>query len=356
MRVLTIVGARPQFIKAAMLSKAWEGYPDCEEILLHTGQHYDFGMSDVFFSEMDIPLPKYYLGVGSGRHGAQTAMMLEKTENILLKEQPDWVVVFGDTNSTIAAALAAAKINIPVAHVEAGLRSFNKLMPEETNRIVTDHVSTVCFTPTEDASKQLFKEGFDEKTVFEVGDIMYDAVLHFGKQEFQSTKFKSLGIDGPFVLATIHRAENTDSSRRLSSIVGALEKVNKDCPVIWPIHPRTRKILAEIGISPNLKLVDPVGYLDMLFLEKMSSVVVTDSGGVQKEAFFQQTPCITIRTETEWTELINCGWNRLVDPMDLNAIHKQITNTLNSSLPQKIPPLYGDGKSAQKMTEILVNF
>ena len=356
MRVLTIVGARPQFIKAAMLSKAWEGYPDCEEILLHTGQHYDFGMSDVFFAEMDIPSPKYFLGVGSGRHGAQTAMMLEKTENILLKEKPDWVVVFGDTNSTIAAALAAAKINIPVAHVEAGLRSFNKLMPEETNRIVTDHVSTVCFTPTEDASKQLFKEGFDEKTVFEVGDIMYDAVLHFGKQEFQSTKFKSFGIDGPFVLATIHRAENTDSSRRLSSIVSALEKVNKDCPVIWPIHPRTRKILAEKGISPNLKLVDPVGYLDMLFLEKMSSVVVTDSGGVQKEAFFQQTPCITIRTETEWTELINCGWNRLVDPMDLNAIHKQITNTLNSSLPQKIPSLYGDGKSAQKMTEILVNF
>ena len=356
MKIFSVVGARPQFIKAAMLSKAWEGYPDCEEILLHTGQHYDSGMSDVFFAEMDIPSPKYFLGVGSGRHGAQTAMMLEKTENILLKERPDWVVVFGDTNSTIAAALAAAKINIPVAHVEAGLRSFNKLMPEETNRIVTDHVSTVCFTPTEDASKQLFKEGFDEKTVFEVGDIMYDAVLHFGKQEFQSTKLKSFGSDGPFVLATIHRAENTDSSRRLSSIVSALEKVNEDCPVIWPIHPRTRKILSEKGISPNLKLVDPVGYLDMLLLEKMSSLVVTDSGGVQKEAFFQETPCITVRTETEWTELINCGWNRLVDPMDLNAIHKQIINTLNSSLPPKIPSLYGDGKSAHKMTEILVNF
>ncbi len=355
MKILSVVGARPQFIKAAMFSKACEKNLNCEEVLLHTGQHYDSAMSDVFFSEMDIPDPKYHLGVGSGTHGAQTGMMLQKIEEVLLEEKPDWVVVFGDTNSTLAAALAGVKINIPIAHVEAGLRSFNKLMPEEINRVVTDRISTICFTPTKEATNHLLKEGFQNTTIFEVGDIMYDAVLHFTNQGQEIPAFKKLGISQPFVLATIHRAENTNSQNCLNAIVKGLEKVNIDYPVIWPIHPRTRKLLNENNISPNLRLVDPVGYLDMLSLEKTASAIVTDSGGVQKEAFFQKTPCVTVRTETEWVELIECGWNQLADPSSEKDISDKVLNTLSKDVPKELPSLYGDGQSAQRMIDVLLN-
>jgi len=356
MKILSVVGARPQFIKAAMLSHAWLEVDGCDEILVHTGQHYDSAMSDVFFAEMDIPEPKYHLGVGSGLHGAQTGKMLEEIEQVLLKEKPDWMVVYGDTNSTLAAALAASKLHVPIAHVEAGLRSFNRNMPEEINRLVTDQLSTIRFTPTVEATNHLMREGYPPDSIFQVGDVMQDAVQYFRGVKPNKSLVDNFGIEGPFALATIHRAENTDNDARLRAIISGLEEVHQEIPVVFPMHPRTQKELKKKKLCPQFHIGEPVGYLEMLHLEKTATVIITDSGGVQKEAFFQKTPCVTARTETEWVELVEHGWNQLADPTDSKSIPNCVQNILNQDLPQDVEHLYGNGRSATLMTRAILNF
>jgi UDP-N-acetylglucosamine 2-epimerase len=315
MRVVSVVGARPQFIKLSPLSK--ELRKKHREIVVHTGQHYDYELSRVFFSQLSIPKPDYNLGIGSDEHGAQTGRMLKGVEEVLLFEKPDLVLVYGDTNSTLAGALAAAKLKIPVAHVEAGLRSFKKSMPEEINRVLTDHVSSLLFCPTATSVKNLKREGIT-KGVHLVGDVMYDSLrANLAVAEKRSGIIKKLGLKkGGFYLITIHRAENTDEEgnlRKITRIVTGLDE-----RVVFPIHPRTRKKLLEFRLldemlaQDGLLLIDPVSYLDMLVLEKNARYVLTDSGGVQKEAFFLKTPCLTLREETEWAETLEGGWNEIV--------------------------------------------
>lgn len=323
--VLTIVGARPQFIKAAVVSRALRAQPGVREVLVHTGQHYDDNMSRVFFEELEIPEPDYYLGIGGGTHGQNTGRMLEALEEVLLQERPDWVLVYGDTDSTLAGALAAAKLHIPVAHVEAGLRSFNRRMPEEINRVLTDHVSDLLFAPTEVAVRNLLREGIPSEKIHLVGDVMYDAALYYGeKAERESQVLRRLGlVPKGYVLATLHRAENTDDPERLRVVLQALAQVNKEVPVVLPVHPRTRKRAEAFGLDHLLGevlAIEPVGYLDMVMLEKNARVIATDSGGVQKEAFFHRVPCVTLREETEWVELVELGWNRLCPPRDPASI------------------------------------
>ena len=324
MKLATIVGARPQFIKAAAVSRAISEYGRLHhnggrpitEILVHTGQHYDYEMSGVFFDELGLPKPAYHLGVGSGSHGWQTAEILRRSEEVLLHERPDMVVVYGDTNSTLAGSLAAAKLHLPIAHVEAGLRSFNRQMPEEVNRVLTDHLSSLLFAPTPTAVGNLEREGITEG-VFLVGDVMCEAAL--GHLEFGRRKSKVLEelrlAPKTYALATVHRAENTDSSERLRNIVQALNQIGRSQPVIWPVHPRTRKALEELGIKSKqrngLHMIPAVSYRDMLVLEASAQVILTDSGGVQKEACWFRVPCVTLRDETEWVETLNNGWNRL---------------------------------------------
>jgi len=315
MKILTVVGARPQFIKLAPLSKILREN-GVNEIIIHTGQHYDENMNDLFFKELEIPEPDYNLGIGSGNHGEQTGRMLIEIEKIMLKEKPDLVIVYGDTNSTLAGALAASKLHIKLAHVEAGLRSFNKRMPEEINRVLTDHVSDILFCPTQTAVENLKNEGIT-KGVYLVGDVMFDALVHFSKiSDMKSNILERLNIKPKeYYLATIHRAENTDNYERLKNILTAFSKMDE--MVVFPIHPRTRKMINYYGLddlleNDNVKVIDPVGYLDMLKLEKNAKAILTDSGGVQKEAFWLKVPCITLRDETEWIETVNLGWNRLV--------------------------------------------
>jgi UDP-GlcNAc3NAcA epimerase len=315
MKILTIVGARPQFIKLAPFSKVLREN-GINEIIVHTGQHYDENMNDLFFKELEIPEPDYNLGIGSGNHGEQTGRMLIEIEKVILKENPDLVIVYGDTNSTLAGALAASKLHIKLAHVEAGLRSFNKRMPEEINRVLTDHVSDILFCPTQTAVENLKNEGIT-KGVYLVGDVMFDALLHFSKiSDMKSNILERLNIKPKeYYLATIHRAENTDNYERLKNILIAFSKMDEK--VVFPIHPRTRKMISYYGLgdlleNDNVKVIDPVGYLDMLKLEKNAKAILTDSGGVQKEAFWLKVPCITLRDETEWVETVNLGWNRLV--------------------------------------------
>jgi len=315
MKILTVVGARPQFIKLAPLSKFLREN-GVNEIIIHTGQHYDENMNDLFFKELEIPEPDYNLGIGSGNHGEQTGRMLIEIEKIMLKENPDLVIVYGDTNSTLAGALAASKLHIKLAHVEAGLRSFNKRMPEEINRVLTDHVSDILFCPTQTGVENLKNEGI-VNGVYLVGDVMFDALLHFSKvSDMKSNILERLNIKPKeYYLATIHRAENTDNYERLKNILTAFSKMDE--MVVFPIHPRTRKMINYYGLddlleNDNVKVIDPVGYLDMLKLEKNAKAILTDSGGVQKEAFWLKVPCITLRDETEWIETVNLGWNRLV--------------------------------------------
>jgi UDP-GlcNAc3NAcA epimerase len=356
MKVVTIVGARPQFIKAASVTRAFEGFPEVKELLVHTGQHYDSNMSDIFFEELEIPRPAYQLGIGSGSHGAQTGQMLTGIEEVLTTEQPDWVMVYGDTNSTLAGALAAAKLHIPIAHIEAGLRSFNRKMPEEINRVLTDHASTLLFTPTEVASNNLKREGIDKNRIFYTGDVMYDAALFYEKKaESKSHILTDLKvISRQFVLATIHRAENTNDAARLTSIFDALNKVSREIPVVMPLHPRTRKFLQNLGISAsNIKIIDPVGYLDMIMLEKNARLIATDSGGVQKEAYFYRVPCVTLRDETEWTELIEHQWNHLISPVDSEEIFAIVMEHLD--MPGKEIALYGGGNAAYLVAKALYN-
>ena len=352
MKFVTIIGARPQFIKAAPLSAALRVRH--EEILVHTGQHYDANMSDVFFDELGIPKPQHNLGIGGGLHGEQTGRMLEAVEKVLVAERPDAVVVYGDTNSTVAGALAAAKLHMPVAHVEAGLRSFNRDMPEEINRVVADHLSKWCFCPSQVSVGQLAAEGIVDG-VFDVGDIMADSVRIFLPRAAEvSAILDVVGVrPKQYALATIHRPANTDSEANLRTIFGAFAKFG--LPVVLPLHPRTRGALERYGMTEwlesqgNIRLVKPLGYLDMLRMQSNAAFIVTDSGGLQKEAYYVGTPCLTVRDETEWVETVESGWNRLlkVDEGELVEAARTI------SAPSAHPPLYGDGFAAQRIVEKL---
>ncbi|WP_346848622.1 MULTISPECIES: non-hydrolyzing UDP-N-acetylglucosamine 2-epimerase [unclassified Clostridium] len=348
MKIITVIGARPQFIKAAAVSnKLREKH---EEILVHTGQHYDENMSKIFFDELNIPYPNYNLSVGSGGHGKQTGEMMTKLEEIYEKEKPDMILVYGDTNSTLAGALVASKMLIPVVHVEAGLRSFNKAMPEEQNRILTDHLSSKLFAPTETAIRNLKNEGIVEN-VYNVGDVMFDAVLHFGEiAKKNSTIIERLNLENKeFILTTIHRAENTNDISRLKNIIEALNASDKT--IVLPLHPRTKKYMSDYNLEfgDNIIVIDPIGYLDMLALESNCIKVVTDSGGVQKEAFFMKKPCITMRDETEWVETVENDWNRIVGT-DRDKILDAIVNFIPSK-PQM--DIFGDGKSSEKICIII---
>ena len=347
LKIATVLGARPQFIKAAPVSQQLEraGF---QELLIHTGQHYDPNLSDIFFQQLGLRPPSYHLGVGSGPHGAQTGRMLAAVEEVLLQEQPQILLVYGDTNSTLAGALAAAKLHIPVAHVEAGLRSFNRAMPEEINRVLTDHLSRWLFTPTPAAREHLIGEGVNANQIYEVGDVMMDAHRHF------STAASRLSLDVPerYVLATIHRAENTDHRQRLQAIVEGLEQLSDQIPVCLPQHPRTARVLQEAGLSWNrVRVLPPQGYLEMLALEQRSELIVTDSGGVQKEAYMCSVPCLTLRDETEWNELVDTGWNRLCPPASGAQIVAAALQCLGSKGQQV--ELFGDGRAADRIAQIL---
>lgn len=357
MKILTVIGARPQFIKAACVSRSIRETDDLSEVIVHTGQHFDDNMSAVFFSELDIPTPKHNLGISSGSHGQMTGRMLEGIEKVILAENPDWVLVFGDTNSTLAGALAAAKLHVPVAHVEAGLRSFNKRMPEEINRILTDSVSSLLLTPTDLATDNLRKEGISSDIVVQVGDVMYDAALYFGAKALKLGRGPhSFGLtEGSYLLATIHRQENTDDPARLAMIAGALAAVAKDMPVLLPLHPRTRKHLERHGLYGQLvgvQVVEPLGYLDMAGLQKGAAVIATDSGGVQKEAFFQRVPCVTLRDETEWMELIQAGWNQLAPPTTDAENLAQVILSARGRAGKNISP-YGNGTTADAIVSTM---
>ncbi|MFV2049833.1 non-hydrolyzing UDP-N-acetylglucosamine 2-epimerase [Metabacillus sp. YM-086] len=348
MKIVTILGARPQFIKAGPVSR--EIRKQHTEIIIHTGQHYDANMSDIFFEELNIPKPDYHLNVGSGSHGVQTANMLTSIEEIILKEEPDYVLVYGDTNSTLAGALAASKLHIPIVHIEAGLRSFNKKMPEEVNRILTDHVSEFLFCPTDTAVQNLEKENIT-KNVFNVGDVMYDAVMYNQDIADKSTLMNDLGLtEKEFYLITVHRAENTEDPERMNNILDAFSKV--EGTKVWPIHPRTKNKLKssviDLDAIPGLKVIEPIGYLDMLSLEKNAKKILTDSGGVQKEAYFVKTPCVTLRDETEWVETLHQDANILVGA-DTNKILEAVQAPCHSDY----PPIFGDGNTSEKIVKMI---
>lgn len=351
-KIVTILGARPQFIKAGSVSREIAKYDDLEEIIVHTGQHFDKNMSDIFFDEMQLSKPHYHLNINGLSHGAMTGQMLEKIEEVLLKEKPDWVLVYGDTNSTLAGALAASKLHIKIAHVEAGLRSFNMQMPEEVNRILTDRISTILFCPTDTALENLQKEGYNtlECSVVKSGDVMQDGALFYADLAVKP----KIEIADEFLLCTIHRAENTDDEQRLKSIFEALNQIAQEKQIVLPLHPRTKKILKTINqeLSTNIFIIDPVGYLEMVWLLKHCILVMTDSGGLQKEAYFFEKQCITLRDETEWKELIDCGANTLVgaDKDKILEVYRRhsIFNIQHSKL-----NLYGSGKACEKIVRSL---
>lgn len=371
-KIVTVLGARPQFIKAAAVSRAIATHNAAAdpasriaEIVVHTGQHFDPNMSDIFFRDLGMERPAYELDIHGGNHGEMTGRMLAEVEKILIRERPQWVLVYGDTNSTLAGALAAAKLHIPVAHVEAGLRSFNMRMPEEINRILTDRVSSVLFCPTDSAVANLEKEGVTGEgspRVVNCGDVMYDVALYHGRQvDASGGILGALGLshgvrEGGYCLSTIHRAENTDHPERLKNVFDALLAFSEEIPVVLPLHPRTRKILEGAGSlglkgSRTLVVIDPVGYLDMVQLEKHAALVATDSGGVQKEAFFYRVPCVTLRDETEWVELVESGWNRLAPPASADAVLAALRAGLGSVGAEVAP--YGKGDAADRIVASL---
>jgi UDP-GlcNAc3NAcA epimerase len=360
LNIITVVGARPQFIKAAAVSRAVRECDGVSEKIIHTGQHYDHGMSEIFFAELDIPAPAYNLGIGSSSHGKQTGLMLAAIEDVLHREKPAWVLVYGDTNSTLAGALAASKLHIPIAHVEAGLRSFNRAMPEEINRVVTDHVADLLLAPTHRSVTQLLNEGIDSDNVRLVGDVMFDAALYYAERSRNRRNIaEQLALEfRGFALATVHRAENTDNPSRLKAILNGLCGLASHLPVVLPLHPRTRRSLANCGLmeraQTHLRLIEPVGYLDMIQLEQQAGIIVTDSGGVQKEAFFFRTPCVTLREETEWTELVEHGYNKLVG-CDTETISTAAVGFGHDTLDWDIP-LYGDGRAASRIIHFLKSF
>lgn len=349
MKIASIVGARPQFIKIASLCREFKRHKTIKHIIIHTDQHYDYNISKVFFDELEIPKPDYHLEVGSGTHGYQTGEMIKRVERVLVKERPDWAVVYGDTNSTLAGALAAAKIKVLVAHVEAGLRSFNKSMPEEINRVLTDRISDLLFCPTETAVRNLKQEGITQG-IYQVGDVMYDSVLYNVQlAENQSHILEKLGLlPKGYILVTVHRAENTDDPDRLRAIFHALQKIAQGgIFVITPLHPRTCNHIKSLKISLNgLKVIDPVSYLDMLLLEKHAQIIFTDSGGVQKEAFFFRVPCLTLRSETEWIETVEAGWNILADVDEKKIVLCAHDFPKPSYSGQEA---FGDGRAAEKI-------
>ena len=374
-KILTIIGARPQIIKAAAISRAIskEFSGKIKEFIVHTGQHYDDNMSNVFFEELGIPKPSYNLNIGSGLHGEQTARMIEGIEELLLKEIPDYLLLYGDTNSTLSGAIAASKLNIPIVHVEAGLRSYNRKMPEEINRIVCDHLSSLLFSPTKSGFQNLVNEGFnsankapfspDNSGVFHCGDIMYDNSLHF--VDLASKKSNILVenglVESKYILATIHRDHNTDIPENLKSIFEALVTISKQLKVVLPLHPRTekmlhatehKKLLMKINESKNLFLIPPVSFLDMIQLEKNSSLIITDSGGVQKESYFFNKPCIVLRPETEWVEILETGKAKLVSA-DNKKILTAFDNLINMEQ-SEFPKIFGDGKAAEFICETLI--
>ncbi len=374
MKIVTVIGARPQIIKAAALSRAIRNSGrNIREIIVHTGQHYDENMSEVFIRELGIPQPDYNLQVGSGSHGKQTAAMIVGLEEILLKERPDWLVVYGDTNSTLAGAVAASKIHVPVAHIEAGLRSFNKSMPEEVNRILCDHVSTLLFSPTPTGYNNLIHEGFaelqppfsaDRPGIFQCGDLMYDNSLYFASVAEEKTDiYDRLELSKPFVLATIHRNANTDDPARINELFGCLASLSRDenMRIILPVHPRTRKMMQELLRSDvkesieksGLMLIEPASFLEMIVLEKNAKMVITDSGGVQKEAYYFEKPCIILRPETEWIEIVDQGCARIcdADPVKIREAYRYFDTQYNTL---QFIPVFGDGKAAEFIVEQLL--
>ena len=400
MKILTILGARPQFIKAGSVSRAIASHNNqvasleslvssedsknqklqtknfelITEIIVHTGQHYDANMSDIFFDEMQIPKPNYFLGIGGKSHGAMTGQMIEKIEEVALKENPDWIMVYGDTNSTLAGAIVASKLHIKLAHIEAGLRSFNMKMPEEVNRILTDRVSTILFCPTDTAMKNLKAEGFPfslttnhQQLITNVGDVMQDGAMFYKNLAIKP----NIEIKNDFILCTIHRAENTDDEIRLKSIFEALNEIAKEKQIILPLHPRTKKLLENLQtknqklLTKNLTIIDPVGYLEMVWLIDNCDLVMTDSGGLQKEAYFFEKQCITLRDETEWVELVECGANRLVgaDKEKIVSSYQLLVSSENSkndelkTKNQKLQTnLYGGGKASENIIKELLRY
>lgn len=357
MKIITIIGARPQFIKAAMVSKSLKG--NFEEIIVHTGQHYDKNMSNIFFEQLQIPKPKYNLNVGSGTHGKQTGEMLAKIEEVLLEEKPDFVMVYGDTNSTLAGALAASKLLIPIIHIEAGLRSYNKNMPEEQNRVLTDHISEILVCPTDTAAQNLKKEGIT-KNIYQTGDVMCDSVLHYSQLANQTISTENIDLKGLYenrkldkwYLATIHRAENTMDNENLTNILRAFEELEN--PVVFPVHPRIRKMIDELKNKnhyKNIYFIEPVDYLTMLYLTKNAQKVMTDSGGLQKECYILDVPCITIREQTEWIETLNHGYNVLANPEYQELLEKIKKAKIQKDF-EKVH-YYGDGNAADKIENIL---
>ncbi len=352
-KIVTILGARPQFIKAGSVSREIAEHDEIQEMIVHTGQHYDKNMSDIFFDEMQIPKPDYNLGVNGKSHGAMTGQMLEKIEEILIKENPDWVLVYGDTNSTLAGALAASKLHIKIAHVEAGLRSFNMNMPEEINRILTDRVSTLLFCPTQTAVDNLQNEGYRslKNIIVQNGDVMQDGAVFYTDL---AQKPHNLSINDKFVLSTVHRAENTDDKKRLLAIFSALNEIAKETTIVLPLHPRTRSLLpAELTLHPNIQVIEPVGYLQMVWLIKNSSLIMTDSGGLQKEAFFFKKPCITLRDETEWVELLEHNFNVLVGADREKIIDAYKRHRFNDDYNID---LYGNAQASAKIVQSLKDF
>lgn len=353
MRFLTILGARPQFIKAAAISRAVAADGGVDETIVHTGQRFDAGMSDIFFDELGIPAPAHHLGIAGGGHGEMTGRMLGAIETVIDRARPDWVVVYGDTNTTLAGALAAVKLHIPVAHVEAGLRSCNRGMPEEINRILADHCADLLLTPTQTATRNLCIEGVPEGRIAEVGDVMYDTALIFGEMAVRRGR-GAAAFDlplGGYVLATIHRQENTEDPARLGAIADGLAAVAGEMPVLLPLHPRTGQRLRAHGLEHRLgavRTIAPLGYLDMAGLQREAGVIATDSGGVQKEAFFHGVPCVTLRDETEWVELVEAGWNRLVPPRDAAQISDAIRAARGTQCAAITP--YGTGDAAEVIT------
>jgi UDP-GlcNAc3NAcA epimerase len=360
MNIATVVGARPQFVKASMISRALRA-TGVQEFLIHTGQHYDENMSDVFFHHLDVAPPSINLAIGSGTHGQQTGRMLEQIESVLLAERPALLITYGDTNSTLAGALAAAKLQLPLAHVEAGLRSYDKNMPEEVNRVMTDHASDLLFAPTQTAVDNLLAEGIAETKIHLPGDVMYDAALYYGaKAETESQILGDLDLRrGEFVLVTMHRAENTDNDKRLESIFFGLLQLAREVPIVMPLHPRTKssllkkRILSEI--SKAIRVIAPVGYLEMMMLEKNARLIVTDSGGVQKEAFFYQVPCVTLRDQTEWLELVELGWNRVIPPTSSSRVARSVRDALEWR-PSPCRNPFGDGRSADRIASVIQEF
>ena len=359
MKILTILGARPQFIKAGSVSREIAKHKNIEEIIVHTGQHYDENMSDIFFDEMQIATPDYFLGIGGKSHGAMTGQMIEKIEEVCLKENPDWVMVYGDTNSTLAGSIVASKLHIKLAHIEAGLRSFNMKMPEEVNRILTDRISNILFCPTDTAIQNLQNEGYDKLAcrIVKSGDVMQDGAIFYKNLAVQPKIIQNSKLNiHNYILCTIHRAENTDDKTRLKDIFESLNEIAKEKQVILPLHPRTKKLLENLELDiKNLTLIEPVGYLEMVWLIENCNLVMTDSGGLQKEAYFFEKQCITLRDETEWVELVKCGANILVGA-DKNKILESYTNDSKFNIENSKLDLYGGGKASAKIIKELLSY